>query len=272
MIQIFVDQEVFDKLGQISKPFIETNPNMVIRRLLCLSNKPQVAKESKSEVLRREVVTTNSKVKDNTSTSTDVISSDDHYLQIEHLRNVSLQTHPAFLTFLMDKYQNTKGNYKISDIMDFLDKANLHLTNNLYRNPWMKTVYGGQKDGLISCQRTIEHFRQTRKFGCWSGRNDKLECNNFACQYHPKNNADIQNKCDLRNGVIWKRNSAQSPFEYGSNYLQVVKKELLKNRDIPIKELLRVLYPQMNYDTNLVVKFTQEYHMNDQEMKIFFGL
>jgi hypothetical protein len=270
MIQIVVDQEVIDKLGEIAKPFIETTPNMVIRRLLGLSAQPQVVKELKATALRSEVIASDNIVKDTTLPSEDVTSSEDHYIKIEQLRRVSSQTHPAFLTFLMDKYQNTKGNYKISDIMEFMDKANLHFINNLYRNPWMKTFYRGQKNGLISCQRTIEHFRQTRKFGCWGGRDDKSGCNNYTCQYHPKNVTNIRNKCDLRNGVIWKRSTSHSPYSYGANYLQVVKKELLKNKSIPIRELLKVLYPKSSYDNKLAENFFQEFHLNDQELKSFF--
>jgi hypothetical protein len=92
---------------------------------------------------------------------------------IEELRTESLETHPAFLTFLMDKCNNTKGNYKTSDIVEFMEKIHLKLPNGTFRNPWMKASYGGQKNGLISCQRTIEHFKQTRKFGCWGGKDIK---------------------------------------------------------------------------------------------------
>ena len=104
------------------------------------------------------------------------------------------------------------------------------------------------QNGLISCQRTIEHFRQTRKFGCWGGKDIKENCNSAnECIYHPENDEKIQNKCDLRNGVIWKRTSPDSPFTYGKYYLEVIKigEELLEsdlNENIlDIKELANQL-------------------------------
>ena len=36
MITIEIDEEVFEMLGKIAKPFVETSPNMVIRRILGL--------------------------------------------------------------------------------------------------------------------------------------------------------------------------------------------------------------------------------------------
>jgi len=47
----------------------------------------------------------------------------------------------------MDKYKYTKGNYKTSDIIEFMEEINLKLSNGSFRNPWMKAPYGGQKNG-----------------------------------------------------------------------------------------------------------------------------
>jgi hypothetical protein len=191
--------------------------------------------------------------------------------RIDKVRKVSIETHSAFLTFLMDKSLNTKGNYQSGQIIDFMEKFNLKSVSGVLRNPWMKSPYGGDNNGKVSCQRTIEHFRQTRKFGCWSGRDTKPDCNNIECQYHPESKSGITNKCDLRNGVIWKRNNVNAPFSYGKKYLEIVKTELLKNKTIPLQQLLNVFYPNSNYDESLVNQFVRDFHLTEDELTHLFS-
>jgi hypothetical protein len=193
--------------------------------------------------------------------------------RIDELRATSLKTHPAFLTFLMDKYLNTKGNYKTSQIVGFLEEINLKLPNGTFRNPWMKAPYGGEKNGLISCQRTIEHFKQTRKFGCWGDRDSKENCDSVnECIYHPKSKSKVKNKCDLRNGVIWKRKSPNSPFSYGYNYLAVIKTQILKNGFIPLELLLNIVFPENQYNSDLIERFKNAFHFNDEELNTLFTI
>lgn len=268
MNEIDVDNEVYRRLGEIALPFKETTPNMVIRRLLELpevQSPTNVVPVNVCQFKKEKLVSSLPEPQSHSLQS----SSIENY--IEDLRSKSLETHPAFLTFLMDKYHNTKGNYKTSDIIQFMEKINLKLPNGAIRNPWMKAPYGGQKNGLISCQRTIEHFKQTRKFGCWGGKDIKENCDSFnTCDYHPDNKVEIKNKCDLRNGVIWKRESPDSLFNYGHNYLKVVKKELLKNGAIPLKEFLKIAYIGCAYDTKLIEQFKKEFHLNTDEFKTLF--
>ena len=78
---------------------------------------------------------------------TNKLPKDDFYNNIEKLREVSIETHPAFLTVLMDKFFNTKGNYKTSNVIEFMRKINLQSYNGTLRNPWMKDAYGGKNNG-----------------------------------------------------------------------------------------------------------------------------
>lgn len=135
----------------------------------------------------------------------------------------------------------------------------------------MKYAYSGKNNGLTSCQRTIEHFKQTRKFGCWGGKDTKVNCDaKFECIYHPKNETKMQNKCDLHKGVIWKRNNPGSPFEYSVNYLQVVKDELLRGKRMPLKPMLQAFYKGRNYTNDFIGQFKKDFHFNSEEMSFLF--
>ncbi|WP_024334689.1 hypothetical protein [Desulfotignum balticum] len=270
MNKIEVDNDVYRKLGEIAIPFKETTPNMVIRRLLELPEDRNTTSELTVKTYQSHKENLFSSLSENQSLPLQSSSIENH---IEELRTKSIETHPAFLTFLMDKYNNTKGNYKTSDIVNFMEKINLKLPNGTFRNPWMKAPYGGQKNGLISCQRTIEHFKQTRKFGCWGGKDIKENCDSFnTCDYHPDSKVEMKNKCDLRNGVIWKRESPDSLFSYGHNYMKVIKKELLKNRAIPLKPFLKIVYPGCAYDTKLIEQFKKEFHFSNDELEILITI
>nr|WP_320193282.1 hypothetical protein [uncultured Desulfobacter sp.] len=269
MNKIDIDNDVYRRLGEIAIPFKETTPNMVLRRLLDLPEaKSHTSVFTVGNLQEKQVKFASSSSEPQSQT----LQSSPIENCIEKLRSESSEIHPAFLTFLMDKYNNTKGNYKTSNIIEFMEKINLKLPNGTFRNPWMKSPYGGQKNGLISCQRTIEHFKQTRKFGCWGGKDTKVNCDSLnTCDYHPDNKVAIKNKCDLRNGVIWKRDSPDSIFNYGHNYLKVVKKELLKNCTIPLKSFLKIVYFGRTYDTNLIEQFKKEFHLNNDEFQTFFS-
>ena len=269
MNKIEVDDEVYVKLGEIAVPFKETTPNMVIRRLLKLTEKQPYTSEitSDGEKMLRTANFKATPQPQTTSLRSNIIEQ-----HIDELRAASLKTHPAFLTFLMDKYKNTKGNYKTSHIIEFMEETNLQLPNGSFRNPWMKAPYGGEKNGLISCQRTIEHFKQTRKFGCWGGKDIKENCDSVnECIYHPKNKAKMKNKCDLRNGVIWKRETPISLFTYGHNYLKVVKTQLLKDCSIPLKLLLDIVFQGSNYNSDLIEQFKKIFHFNTEELNTLFN-
>ena len=134
----------------------------------------------------------------------------------------------------------------------------------------MKKPYGGEKNGLISCLRTIEHFRQTRKWGCWNNKNTKDNCDaQDFCIYHPENSDEIGNKCDLRKGIIWKRENPSSPYAYGLHYIEVIRSELLEGNPMPLEPLLSVFYPGEDYDDEQVSRFKEEFHMQEEEMNLF---
>jgi len=270
MNKIDVDNDVYRKLGEIAIPFKETTPNMVLRRLLELSEDRSTDSELTVETYQSQKEKLVSSLSESQSFPLPSSSIENY---IEELRTKLVETHPAFLTFLMDKYNNTKGNYKTSDIVRFMEKINLKLPNGTFRNPWMKAPYRGKKNGLISCQRTIEHYKQTRKFGCWGGKDIKENCDSFnTCDYHPDSKVEMKNKCDLRNGVIWKRESPDSLFSYGHNYLKIVKKELLKNRTIPLKPVLKIVYPGCAYDTKLIEQFKKEFHFSNDEFELLITI
>lgn len=266
MVKIDIDHEVLEKLGEIAIPFKETSPNMVIRRLLGMS----YDRNFNDNIHEKKI---NKKYQVISHTSEKNLNIDKINNSIDELRKLSSKTHPAFLTFLMDKHLNSKGNYKTSDIVGFMETVNLKLINSTFRNPWMKAPYGGDKNGLISCQRTIEHFKQTRKFGCWGGKDIKEKCDSTKeCVYHPNNPEKMKNKCDLRNGVIWKRSLPGSSFEYGMYYLAVIKKQILNNSTIPLKQLLKIVFPNTNYNENLIEKFKKDFHFNDEELDVLFSI
>mgnify|MGYP006272120023 CR=1 FL=1 len=270
MITIEIDPEVFEKLGEIAIPFKETSPNLVIRRLLGMEQAQTIAEDnfagsdfSGSETLEPPKVNAIPLSRDEVGDVGD---------RIRKLRDASFETHPSFLTFLMDKFYNSKGNYRNSDIIEFMKNVNLQLPNGAFRNPWMKAPYGGEKNGVVSCQRTIEHFRQTRRFGCWNGRDIKRNCDAFEeCDYHPKSKTQMKNKCDLRKGVIWKRMSPEAPFCYGKYYAEVVKEEILNNFKIPLNLLLPVFYPNRVYENRLIKEFKIDFNFDDFELSSFFA-
>ncbi len=258
MKTIEIDDYTYDKLGEIAIPFVETNPSMVIRRLLDFydfsSQTVKVAQKTRERFPARDIYT-------------DLQSSSD---EIEKLRQATPSVHQAFLTFLMDKYTNSHGNYRTAEIVPFMETMNLQLPSGLLRNPWMKAPYGGQNNGVTSCNRTIEHFRQTRKYGCWNGKDIKENCDASGyCIYHPENPDEIGNKCDLRKEVIWKRAEPDAPFVYGKHYLNVIKRELLGGGFVTLEPLLSVFYPDKQYNQDLIDAFKDDFHMNGQEMEFF---
>lgn len=267
---IEVDVKVFEKLAEIAIPFVDITPNMVLRRILKLGPETEknVFTENQSTILR-ETRRRNIRDVDENEVSHELKFNTE---EIDALRRTSDEVHPAFLTFLMDKYLNAHGNYKTQQIRMFMQKANLVSSEGVYRNPWMNNPYRGQQNGLISCQRTIEHFRQARKFGCWGGMNTKEGCNKqYDCIYHPSNPDGIKNKCDLRKGVIWKRIDSNSPFSYGSNYIQVVKNELLRGSKIQLDKLILIFYPDEEYSQELINCFKKELNFSEEEMGHFFS-
>lgn len=277
MITIEIDNEVYEKIKEIAIPFVETTPNLVLRRALGLSNEKLVSSGFSREAELNPSIDVRKKEPKRHRTTPVVNKPNDlaevenysYTEKIERLRLASPDTHSAFLTFLMDKYWNTNGNYTVKQISEFMEKMNLKSYSERLRNPWMKKPYKNE----TSCLRTIEHFRQTRKFGCWNGRNLKTNCDAVnECPYHPDSNTANKNKCDLRNGVIWKRNNPKSPFQYGANYIDVIKNQHLKDKLIPLEPMLAVFYPHEEYTEKLIDKFQSAFHFSDAEMETLFEI
>lgn len=263
MRTIEIDDQVFEFLGKNAIPFQETSPNMVLRRLLELTEsppqEPNVPKSPKPDKTPPRLISANES---------------SHYAKIQdrisELHRQTTHVKPAFLTFLMDKYKNTNGNFKTSDIFPFLDAVNLRHPSGKYRNPWMQQAYGGQKNGEQSCLRTIEHFRQTRRYGCWGGRDQKIECDaERTCIYHPKNPDLIKNKCDLERGVVWKRATPSAPYSYGLKYVETIDRDLLGGKGLALEPLLAVFYPEDEFDDALVEIFRRDFNITDEEIKLF---
>ena len=184
------------------------------------------------------------------------------------LKKTTAHVHPGFLTYLLDKYYSTNGNYRLPDIIPFLKAVNLKSRSGLFMNPWMNKPYKNEN----SCTRTIEHFRQPRRFGCFFERHFKTDCDAEGyCPYHPDSPNGIQNKCNLRYGVIWKRENPDvlSPFSYASNYIEVVTEQLLGGSPIKLKPLLAVFYKGEEYGDDLIRKFRGDFHIEDREICLF---
>ena len=104
-----------------------------------------------------------------------------------------------------------------------------------------------------------------------NGRDVKQGCDASAiCVYHPDNPDKLKNKCNLRNGAIWKRENPDSPFSYGKNYLEVIKDQLLGKKKIPLKDLLAVFYTNDAYDEAAQKKFMTDFHLTQKEYELFF--
>ncbi len=117
---------------------------------------------------------------------------------------------PAFLTFLVYRYyESLPEETSFSEATTaFMRKMNLKIGSS-YWNPWMPKAY----QNLDSCQKTIAHFRECRRYGCWNGRNTKWNCDDHSCKYHPQNPTEMKNKCDLKKGSYGagrRRNVTQS--------------------------------------------------------------
>jgi hypothetical protein len=245
-----IDLDVYEKLKDLANPFEETTPNEVLRRVLGLTKQKTSSNGEgiNDNVFQRKAL---------------------HSPTISSINNLAEKTrfvHSALLTFLLDKHKNSKGNFSTSDIVPFMEKFHLVTPSRTYRNPWMTRDY---KD-RASCIRTIEHFRQCRKFGCWGGKNSKQDCNSISCDYHPGNTARvIKNSCDLRKPVIWKRQNPQSIYTYGDSYIKSIKDNHLQGQTLPLKELLSVFYPDTVFNKTLIDRFVHDFNLSDKEMTLF---
>jgi hypothetical protein len=264
MVTIDVDKEVIDKLKEIAIPFVDLTPNHVIRRILGM--KPGLVINT-TGALEENLLTRGVTPSSLTSTRRG-LARDQMLTLIDELHRQTGYVNSAFLTFLIDKYCKTEGNFKSSNIMNFMDKFNLH-TNTGYRNPWMSKPYKNKN----SCDKTIYHFNQCRKYGCWNNNDSKINCSFFSCVFHPQNNSDKVNKCDLRKGVIWKKENPQSlSFRYGALYLDVIKNEIMNGEKFPLKLLLNIFYLGDSNDIQLIHRFKTEFNFNDNEMDVIFYL
>jgi hypothetical protein len=250
---IDIDSEVYQKLKESADPFVETSPNDVLRRLLGL---PPVKVAEKGAGLKTfpEAEETEPPV-------------------LTDLRRGTEYVHPAFLTFLIGKHKSMGGGFGTADIIPFMERFRLVTPSGFYRNPWMEKPYGGEKRGKTSCEGSIEQYRQCRHYGCWGGRDSKAGCDALNCRYHPRNsNLEAcvgRNKCDLRKGVIWKRETPLSPYTFGKDYVDVIRSEFLKGQAMPVSLLASALYPGEEENERALDQFFQEFHIDEPERVLF---
>lgn len=254
MKTIDIDLEVYQKLKELADPFVETAPNDVLRRILGLSSVKTADSEKASWTIPDIEECRSSAVVD--------------------LRRGAAHVHPAFLTFLIDKHKSVGGGFSTADIIPFMERFHLVTPSGFYRNPWMEKPYGGEKRGKTSCEGSIEQYRQCRHYGCWGGRDSKEDCDILHCRYHPRN-TDLnvcvgRNKCDLRKGVIWKRETYQAPYTFGRNYVEVIRSEFLKGQAIPLSLLARAFYPGEKGNEQALHQFREEFHVERAE-SVFFA-
>ena len=140
MKTIEVDNEVYEMLGNISNPFIETTPNMVLRRILGIDTNDWNNYKEESEEQGQEI-----KIEQNVQFEKWEFLQIHIENKISQLRTESEFVHSAFLTFLIDKYFFTHGNFTVSAIIQFMKSFNLRLPSGVFRNPWMKEPYSGKK-------------------------------------------------------------------------------------------------------------------------------
>jgi len=250
---IDIDSEVFQKLKELADPFVETSPNDVLRRILGLPTVKAVERGG-------ELIPAHGTEADGPAVLTD-------------LRRSTGYVHPAFLTFLIDKHKAIGGGFSTADIIPFMERFHLVAPSGFYRNPWMERPYGGEKRGKTSCEGSIEQYRQCRHYGCWGGRDRKADCDTLECRYHPRNpNLEAcvgRNKCDLRKGVIWKRETPLSPYTFGKDYVEVIRSEFLKGQALPVKLLAGAFYPGEEENEKALNQFLREFHIDEPEKVLF---
>ncbi len=173
-----------------------------------------------------------------------------------------------FLTFLIDKAHGVPA--PSSKIIPFFKMYNLQLREKyeyVYVNPWMRQPYKNQ----VSCVNTIEYLQQPRGFGCWNGQDVKANCDNYQCKYHPIM-ANISVPCNLMREAIWKRDTPAGQLTFGKNYVSIIKKQILFNKKIPLKDLLTVLYRDSSHNLQtLFEKFEMEFSLTSEEIEAFFS-
>jgi len=140
MKTIEVDNEVYEMIGNISIPFIEITPNMVLRRILGVDTNDKNENKEKSEEQSQEI-----KIEQNLKYEKWELKQIYIERKISQLRTESEFVHSAFLTFLIDKYFDTRGNFTVSAIVQFMKFFNLRLPSGVFRNPWMNEPYGGKE-------------------------------------------------------------------------------------------------------------------------------
>ncbi|MBW2618590.1 MAG: hypothetical protein JRC92_06920 [Deltaproteobacteria bacterium] len=267
MVTIEVDVEVMDMLKKLAEPFIETSPNHVLRRILGLGEPQKTTRNlsaSKKGGIAMEPIL-----------GIPVVGTP----TLDKLRELTPFIDRAFLTFLLDKYHNSRGNFSTGDILSFMKKFHLVTPAGKYWNPWMEKPYGAKstedKTGKTSCQRTIEHFRQCRRYACWGGRDVKRGCDRTdSCSYHPDNpslGVKKANACKMKLEVIWKRSNPRAPYTYGARYIEIVKEYLLNGETTPLRPLLEVFYQGEVFSAELVNAFRHEFHINEREMSSLFS-
>ncbi len=253
MKTIDIDLEVYRKLKELADPFVETSPNDVLRRILGLPVMRAVERGKELTTVRDAEA----------GALTD----------LTNLRHSMDYVHPAFLTFLIDKHKAIGGGFSTADIIPFMERFRLVSPSGFYRNPWMEKPYGGEKRGKTSCEGSVEQYRQCRHYGCWGGKDSKADCDTMDCRYHPRNpnleGSVGRNKCDLRKGVIWKRETPLSPYTFGKDYVAVIQSEFLKGQAMPADLLASAFYPGEEESDRALNHFFQEFHIDEPERVLF---
>lgn len=250
MRTIEIDEEIWKVLQHYAEPFVDA-PNDVLRRLLGINKQVDLVVNSRPQRSYPEQTTNSREAK------------------LKEFKDQTSFVDPAFLTFLIYKFheKSPQGTSFIATIEEFMDEMRLNI-GQIYWNPWMSSPY----EDWDSCKNTISHFRECRRFGCWNGRSTKSNCDDYSCKYHPKNSEKIQNKCDLRNGVIWQKDSPDAEYKLGGEYLEVIKSQLLSGRKIPINSFIGVFYSEQQHNGVLIDRIRHDFNLTIKEVEAIFEL
>lgn len=190
---------------------------------------------------------------------------------LTELREFSVRTNFSvipFLTFLIDKKKlNTP--IETEELASFFKEYNLYNSkHDQFFNPWMRNPY----KNIFSCSRTVDFVRRPPGYGCWYGKDTKINCSNFACKYFPTNNTSKSIPCDFKRNVIWrKEHPDEMKYSWGSNYISNIRNYLLKRNKIPLLPLLTVFYRNEQKITRITQeKFIQEFNITKEELTEFF--
>ena len=170
---------------------------------------------------------------------------------------------PTFLTFLIDKWigistENSIISTSTNKLQKFYNFFDLPIVDENGNKKFFNFL-----TGKYVRDRTIFYEHQPRRFGCYYGFEDRINCNKEDCDQL----SDVKRyKCDRTKGNIWVQNSKNEPIKLAKYYYEIIKNKVLKNQELDINLLIEYLYGDVKYKQ----KFIEDFNISDKELNTFF--